>query len=98
MLDLLSPADTVDLLKEAHRVLRPGGLLALASLTPGSTRPARLLTGMWRGLWRLDPRAVAGCRPVELTAALAPHRWRIRERLLVSRWALGSEVVLAERL
>jgi hypothetical protein len=47
---------------------------------------------------RLDSRAVGGCRPVELTAALAPHRWRIRERLVVTRWALGSEVMLAERL
>ncbi len=37
VLDLLSPEDAARLLDEAHRVLRPGGLLALASLTPGQT-------------------------------------------------------------
>jgi SAM-dependent methyltransferase len=97
VLDLLSPSDSAALLDEAHRVLRPGGVLALASLTPGSTAPSRALTGLWRGLWRLDPRAVGGCRPVELQALLAPDRWSVRHRLTVTRWALSSEVVIDER-
>jgi SAM-dependent methyltransferase len=98
VIDLLSPADAAGLLHEAHRALRPGGLLALASLTPGPTPPARVLTGLWRGLWRIDPRAVGGCRPVELAALLAPERWRTRDRLVVTKWALSSEVLVAERL
>jgi len=98
VLDLLSPTDTAALLAEAHRALRPGGLLALASLTPGSTPPSRVLTGLWRGLWRLDPRAVGGCRPVELAALLAPDRWLVRDRLMVTKWALSSEVLVAERV
>jgi hypothetical protein len=83
----------------AVRVCRPiGHIVAIGVRGAGLHAAPRLLTGMWRGLWRLDSRAVGGRRPVELTAALAPHRWRIRERLVVTRWALGSEVMLAERL
>ena len=44
VLDLLSPADAAAFVGEARRVLRPGGLLALASLAPGRTAPARLVT------------------------------------------------------
>jgi SAM-dependent methyltransferase len=98
VIDLLSPADAAGLLGEAHRALRPGGLLALASLTPGSTPPSRVLTSLWRGLWRIDPRAVGGCRPVELGTLLAPEHWRVRDQLLVTKWALSSEVLVAERL
>ena len=83
---------------EAYRALRPGGLLALASLTPGSTPPSRALAGLWKGLWRIDPRVVGGCRPVELAALIAPERWRVCDRLTVTRSALSSEVLIAERL
>jgi len=98
VLDLLSPSDSARLLDEAYRALRPGGLLALASLTPGSTPPSRALAGLWKGLWRIDPRAVGGCRPVELAALVAPERWRVRDQLTVTKWALSSEVLVAERL
>ena len=96
--DLLSPADSAWLLDEAYRALRPGGLLTLASLTPGSTPPSRALAGLWKGLWRIDPRVVGGCRPVELAALAAPERWRVRDRLTVTKLALSSEVLVAERL
>jgi SAM-dependent methyltransferase len=97
VLDLLSPADAGALLEEAHRVLRPGGLLALASLTPGRTPPARALTGAWRAVWRLDPRLMGGCRPVVLAPQLACDRWTVRSRLTVTDLVLASEVVVAER-
>ena len=98
VLDLLSPDDTARLLDEAHRVLRPGGLLALASLTPGQTAAARALTRAWRAVWSLDPALLGGCRPVALAPQLAPGRWAVRARLTVTDLMLASEVVVAERL
>jgi SAM-dependent methyltransferase len=97
VLDLLSPADTARFLAEARRVLRPGGLLALASLTPGRTPAARALTTAWRGVWRLDPALMGGCRPVELAALLDPGLWAVRTRLTVTDVVLASEVVIAAR-
>jgi len=39
--DLLSEADIAAVVSEAHRMLRPGGLICLASLSPGRARRDR---------------------------------------------------------
>ena len=98
VLDLLSPEDIGLLLAEAHRVLRPGGVLGLASLTSGSTPSARLLTALWQGLWSVRPWLVGGCRPVQLATLLPEERWAILHRETVTPHALASELVVAERL
>lgn len=97
VLDLLSPDDARALLEEAHRALRPGGLLALASLTPGCSPVSRALTAAWRFVWRLDPALMGGCRPVELGGQLDPARWEVRARLTVTDAVLASEVLVAAR-
>jgi len=96
VLDLLSPDDAARLLAEAHRVLRPGGLLALASLTPGRTPVSRALTAAWRAVWRLEPALMGGCRPVTLTPLLSHEEWAVRAHLTVTDLVLASEVVVAE--
>jgi SAM-dependent methyltransferase len=97
VLDLLSPHDTALLCDEAHRVLQPGGLLALASLTPGRTLISGALTSAWLRAWRLDPVLVGGCRPVHPAALLPADDWLVRARLTVTDALLASEVVVAER-
>jgi len=97
VLDLLSPDDTDTLLAEAHRILRPGGLLCLASLTFGATPSARLLTSLWRRAWEVRPWLVGGCRPVALTEVLAAPSWAVLHRTTVDAHALSSEVLVAER-
>jgi SAM-dependent methyltransferase len=97
VLDLLSPDDTRQLLAEAHRVLRPGGLLALASLTAGRSPVSRALSSAWLRVWRLDPALMGGCRPVRLAPALPDDSWRVRARVTVTDLVLASEVVVAER-
>ena len=80
VLDLLSPADADAFVAEARRVLRPGGLLALASLAPGRTAPARLVTHLWQAVWNLNPALLGGCRPLQLRALLDPADWDVARR------------------
>jgi len=98
VLDLLSPDDTETLLAEAHRILRPSGLLCLASLTFGATPSARLLTSLWRRAWEVRPWLVGGCRPVALTGMLPARSWAVRHRMTAYAHSLSSEVLVAERL
>jgi ubiquinone/menaquinone biosynthesis C-methylase UbiE len=98
VLDLLSASDTELLLSEAHRVLRPGGLLGLVSMTEGPSRSARVLTSAWERLWRVRPWLVGGCRPVEIAGRLEPARWSVVHRQTVGTYLLASRVVVAERV
>jgi len=53
VLDLLGPGEATAIVAEARRLLRPGGLLAAASLTPGATTPAPLMSRAWTAVWSL---------------------------------------------
>jgi len=96
--DLLSEADITAVVSEAHRMLRPGGLLCLASLSPGHGLVSRAVIGVWSLIHRLDPRLVAGCRPIELLPFLEEGRWKIRHHRALSPYGLPCEAVVAERL
>lgn len=93
VLDLLGPAESAALVAEARRLLRPGGLLGIISLTHGATAPARLVSRAWTAVWSLAPALTGGCRPVTVLPLL--DGWRVEHRALVTAWALTSEVVIA---
>jgi ubiquinone/menaquinone biosynthesis C-methylase UbiE len=97
VLDLLPEDEIRSLLAEAHRVLAPGGLLAVASLTRGERGLPRALSFVWEGVHRLRPALVGGCRPIALSPHLAGRGWRILHRSVVAPYAIPSEVVVAER-
>jgi SAM-dependent methyltransferase len=97
VLDLLSPADGAAFIAEARRVLRPGGMLALASLAPGRTMPARLVTRLWQALWSLNPALLGGCRPLRLGALLDSEEWIVLASFPVTDWFLSSDVLVARR-
>jgi ubiquinone/menaquinone biosynthesis C-methylase UbiE len=96
--DLLSEADIAAVVSEAHRMLRPGGLLCLASLSPGHGVVSRTVIRVWSFVHRLDPRFVAGCRPIELLTFLEEERWKVRHHQALAPFGLPSEAVVAERL
>jgi cyclopropane fatty-acyl-phospholipid synthase-like methyltransferase len=50
--DLVADRDARTLIDEAHRLLAPGGLLALVSLTHRTTAPSRLIAGGWDAIAR----------------------------------------------
>jgi len=97
VLDLLPEGEIRTLLEGAHRVLEPGGRLAIASLTHGEGRLTRAVSSAWEGIHRLRPALLGGCRPIALQAYLPERGWKLRHRSVVSPWALSSEIVVAER-
>lgn len=97
VLDLLTDQDISQLLAEAQRVLVPGGLLCLLSLSPGCTPGSRLLAGLWTRLHALSPMLVGGCRPLALRRCLENGAWAIRHHRRIARFAFPSEIVIAEK-
>jgi SAM-dependent methyltransferase len=97
VLDLLSPGDAAAFAAEARRVLRPGGMLVMASLAPGRTPPARLVTGLWKAVWRLNPALLGGCRPLRLGPLLDGDDWIVLASFPVTDWFLSSDVLVARR-
>ena len=97
VLDLLSSEDISGVINQAYRMLRPRGLLGLASLTLGFTLPTRLFGWIWARLYAVHPSLVGGCRPLDLPSLLSHHRWQIRHEMRVTRFAIPLQVVVAQR-
>lgn len=97
VLDLLSEEDIRGVIREAHRMLQPSGLLCIASLSTGSTFVSRLVASLWSGIHRLRPQLVAGCRPIQLAPFLPDSDWNIVHHVQLTPFALPAEVFVAER-
>lgn len=97
VLDLLSDDDIRLLLKDAHRVLSPGSLLALSSLTHGSTLIPRMIEKAWGALYTFRPRWVGGCRPISLLSTVDSSDWNVTHREEIVQCGIPSEIVVAER-
>lgn len=98
VLDLLSRESTGQLLSEAHRLLEPGGLLCLVSLTHGDSAFQKAVSGLWSRIHAFRPALVGGCRPVELLDFVTSPNWRVEFREVVSSFGLSSEVLVAARV
>jgi SAM-dependent methyltransferase len=95
--DLLDDEDTAWALREAHRILAPGGLFCVTNLTAGATRFARFVTGIWEGLYALSPRLFGGCRPIQLAGRLSGPEWQVVSEDVWTRYGLSSSVLVARR-
>ncbi len=93
--DLLSTEDAARLIGEAARVLARGGLLALVSLTHGTTPLSRAVSRAWAAMARHWPQVVGGCEPIELTDLLTGPAWEVEHREVVVQLGVPSELVLA---
>jgi ubiquinone/menaquinone biosynthesis C-methylase UbiE len=97
VLDLLSEDDIAAVLREAHRILEPGGLLCLAGLSTGTGALSRLVARAWLRVHALRPAWVGGCRPLELLPRLPEERWRVVHHTALAPFGVPSEVLVAER-
>jgi len=97
VLDLLSEADIAAVLQEARRILEPGGILAVTSLSKGAGFVSRMAARAWSAVHRLRPSLVGGCRPLDLEAFLGRDRWRIIKLERMAPYGVPAEAVVAER-
>ncbi len=95
--DLLSEQDVRAVLREAHRILAPAGLLCLTGLGTAVGPASRLVTGIWTRVHALRPSLVGGCRPLDLLPFLPEAQWRLRHHRKLVAFGLPSEVLVAER-
>lgn len=95
VLDLLAPTEIDLVLAEAGRLLAPGGLLCLTSLTTGTSASTRAVARIWQSLWELRPELVGGCRPIRIADHLDQTAWSIHHHAVVARLGFSFEVVVA---
>ena len=95
--DLLSHEDIRAVLREAHRMLRPDGLLCLSGLSSGISLTSRFVAGVVRRIQALRPSLVGGCRPVDLLPFLPEPEWQVQHHTKVAAFGIPSEVVVATR-
>lgn len=98
VLDLLSRDDIERALQEAARVLRPGGLAGITSLTFGRDLVGKAVSTLWIAVHRLSPARVGGCRPLDLEPAFRPPVWKLEYVQTHRASGLTSQVLVARRL
>lgn len=97
LLDLIPLDDLARALAEFRRVLKPGGRVALVSLTEGTDPMSHFLIALWKAVYRISPVACGGCRPVQLADLVATIGYRDVTREVVLQAGIPSELVLATK-
>ena len=98
VLDLLAPEDLEKIMRSAHGMLSPQGLVCLVSLTFGKSGIRKLVSGLWRWVFYLSPKRVGGCRPIRINEYLSPHQWQVQHHGIVSSFGISSEIMVARRV
>jgi demethylmenaquinone methyltransferase/2-methoxy-6-polyprenyl-1,4-benzoquinol methylase len=97
VIDLIPLTDIPVLLADFRRVLKPGGRMALVSLTEGIDLPSRTVVALWKTAYALRPSACGGCRPLQLAALVCQAGFCQISRHVVVQMGVPSEVVVATR-
>ncbi len=96
--DLMSEVDILGLLKAARNALTGTGLLCAVGLAGGQGPVERVISALWKGVHRVAPQLLGGCRPIHLCESLVESEWRIVHHDVVCAFGLCSEVLVAQPL
>lgn len=93
-LELFDNPEIPRVLQECHRILKPGGRLAVVSMT--KTNPPGLAVRMYEWFHEHMP-DYADCRPIFARQALEQSGFVIRDVSVSSMWGLPVEIVLGKK-
>ena len=97
VLDCMSDDEIQWYLGEMHRVLRPGGLLCLLTISRGHGALEKAVMSGWRLLHRLDPRMTGLGRPISMVDFVRMPAWSEHCFLHASRLGMASDLTIASR-
>ena len=93
-LELFDNPEIPRVLQECHRILKPGGRLAVVSMT--KTNPPGLPVRMYEWFHEHLP-DYADCRPIFARQALEENGFKIQDVSVSSMWGLPVEIVLGTK-
>jgi demethylmenaquinone methyltransferase/2-methoxy-6-polyprenyl-1,4-benzoquinol methylase len=94
-LELFDNPEIPRILQECHRILKPGGRLAVVSMT--KTDPPAIAVRMYEWFHEHMPN-YADCRPIFAQQALEQTGFTIQDVSISSMWGLPVEIVLGKKL
>ena len=97
VLDGMSPGDFAWHLGQIHRLLRPGGLLCLLTLSSGRDSFAKAVMSAWSLLHRIDPRITGMGRPIPIRDLVTAPDWDKPRFTYFSRLGFASDLTIATR-
>jgi len=93
-LELFDNPEIPRVLQECHRILKPGGRLAVVSMT--KTNPPGLPVRIYEWFHEYMP-DYADCRPIFARQALEQNGFKIQDVSVSSMWGLPVEIVLGKK-
>jgi SAM-dependent methyltransferase len=96
--DLLSEDDILAVMEQAHRMLRPQGLLCLTGMSTGVGPFSRLVAGAWNRVQARWPSLVGGCRGIDVRPLLPACDWQLLHHEKIVAFGITSEVLVARCL
>jgi len=93
-LELFDNPEIPSVLRECHRILKPGGRIAVVSMT--KTNPPGMAVRMYEWFHEHMP-DYADCRPIFARQALEQTGFAIQDTTVSSMWGLPVEIVLGKK-